>query len=200
MMPDRKIRLVESPEAGTLDALSDDDLFVLVQADRKDAFEHLIRRHQRLVLGLAIRYLGDPATGRDVSQDVFLALWSERHRYQPRGRFVSYLVSMTTNRCNYVSRQRSSNQRKVTNLSREPDAESKDMPVDELLVREKAKRVRSLLTSLPEKPRQVLILRYTHDMSINEISRATGMPTGTVKSHISRGVNRLHELWTGGGA
>ena len=131
MMPDRKIRLVEQPADGSLESMSDDDLFLLAQADRKDAFEQLIRRHQRLVLGLAIRYLGDPAAGRDVSQDVFLALWSERHRYQPKGRFVSYLISMTTNRCNYVARQRTSNFRKIANLSREPDRDSKDMPASE---------------------------------------------------------------------
>jgi len=200
MMPDRKIRLVEQPADDSLESMSDDDLFLLAQADRRDAFEQLIRRHQRLVLGLATRYLGDPAAGRDVSQDVFLALWSERGRYQRRGRLVSYLVSMTTNRCNYVARQRSSNLRKVANLSREPDRDSKDIPADRLLEREKARRVRSLLTSLPEKPRQVLILRFTHDMSIDEIANATGMPSGTVKSHISRGLKRLHELWTKGGA
>ncbi len=198
MMPDSHMRLVPEAKNITMEDLDDDDLFLLVKTGRKDAFEALIGRHQRLVLGLAIRFLGDRALGRDVAQDVFLALWSERMRYQPRGKFRSYLVSMTTNRCNYAARQRASHTKKLSNLATEEKSagSGSEAPLSTILEREKSRALRNLIQSLPPTPRQVMILRYTNDMSLEEIATATGMPIGTVKSHLCRGVKRLHELWS----
>jgi RNA polymerase sigma factor (sigma-70 family) len=197
LKPDQQIHLVKEAPAAALRDLEDDDLITLIKSDHKEAFEVLVRRHQRLVLGMATRFLADPALGRDVAQDVFLAVWAERSRYQPRGRFVSYLVSVAINRCRYVARQRGSHTRKVTNLSKESVTKSEEsrIPLEQLLEQERARDIRSKLTRLPEKMRKVLILRYTNEMSIEEIALATGEPVGTVKSHLFRGVKRLHKLY-----
>ena len=56
---------------------------------------------------------------------------------------------------------------------------------------DRAKEVRSKLTRLPGKTREVLILRFTHELSLEEISSLTGMPLGTVKSHLFRGLKRM---------
>lgn len=180
---------------------TDDDLMLLARAGRRDVFEVLVRRHQKLVIALAVRFLGDATLGRDVAQDVFLAVWSERERYESRSRFRSYLVSVTLHRCQFVARQRRSHTRKLADLasetSNEPALDSGAM--HELIEAEKRREVHEKLTVLPEPMRQVLILRFTHELPIEEIAKLTGLRLGTVKSHLHRGVRRLHQSLEKGG-
>jgi RNA polymerase sigma-70 factor (ECF subfamily) len=195
-MKNPNLYLVDGKTEKKLGDLPDDDLMILARAERKDAFEALVRRHQTLVLALATRFLGDKALGRDVTQEVFLSLWAERYRYRPRGHFRSYLVSVTHHRCHYVARQRRSHGRKLGNLARnmavgQPEPE---LPLETLVAAEKAREVRRKLEKLPERIRQVLILRFTQDCSLQEIAELTGLPLGTVKSHLFRGLKRLNRL------
>ncbi|MBN2494309.1 MAG: RNA polymerase sigma factor [Deltaproteobacteria bacterium] len=190
------MKLVGEQERGAGERLDDDGLMRLVQADRQDAFAMLVGKHQQLVLGLAVRFLGDASLGRDAAQDVFLSLWAERSRYQPRGRFRSYLVSMTLHRCQTLARTRRRQKQRVERMScqtAEPDGHA-ELALEKLLEVEQAREVREKLTRLPAKQRQVLILRYTHEMSLEEVAELTGQPLGTVKSHLFRGMKRLQRL------
>ena len=176
--------------------LSDDELMQLIQADSNHAFRKLIVRHQGLVLGLATRFLNDTALGRDVAQDVFLALWAQRKRYRAQGRFRSFLVSMTNHRCLVVARQGRNDRKRLERLRKTSDrtVDSAETPLRQLLKEEKAARVRDKLTRLGAKQRQVLILRYTHELTWEEIAEHTKQPMGTVKSHWFRGMKRLCKI------
>ncbi len=63
-----------------------------------------------------------------------------------------------------------------------------------LVQAEERREVRRKLTLLPDKMREVLILRFTQDLPIQEIASLTGLRAGTVKSHLFRGLARLHRL------
>jgi RNA polymerase sigma-70 factor, ECF subfamily len=192
------LRLIGSAQADSTGEPTDDELMLLAKANHQGAFEILVRRHQKLVLGLAVRYVGDASVGRDVAQDVFLALWAERGRYQSRGLFRSYLVSCTIHRCQVAARQARSQERKHGELAKHAEggavAPLGNGALAMLVEAERRKTVRDKLTCLPEKMREVLILRFTHDLSVEEIAKLTGLREGTVKSHIFRGVARLHRL------
>jgi RNA polymerase sigma factor (sigma-70 family) len=190
------IRLVEARTDAALSAADDDDLMLLAKAERQDAFEVLMRRHQAQVFGVAARFLNDRALGRDVMQDVFLSLWRERERYKSSGRFRSYLVAMTLNRCHMVARSKQSQARRAGKAVRaDEDARPRDhLPVDALVERERTRELRQLLAQVPEHHREVLILRFAEDLELDEIARATGHPLGTVKSHLFRGLKTLRSL------
>jgi RNA polymerase sigma-70 factor (ECF subfamily) len=55
------------------------------------------------------------------------------------------------------------------------------------------RRLRTLVASLPEKPRLVMVLRYQEDMMPDEIAAALDMPVRTVKSHLHRSLEMLRE-------
>lgn len=186
------IRLVEARESRELPDLADDELMLLVRAGRQDAFEALMRRHQAFVFGIATRYLADRAQGRDVMQDVFLALWRERERYKASGRFRSYLASMTFHRCHMVTRSKKSHEQRAVR-AREDETHA-EVPVDVLVERERSREVRALLSQVPDHHRQVLVLRFAEELELEEIAAATGHPLGTVKSHLFRGLKTLREL------
>ncbi len=160
------------------------------------AFETLVRRHQRLVLGLALRFLGDRAAARDVAQEVFLALWAEREEYQPRGRFKAYLVSSTLHRCNCTRRRLETKTRALNALP--PVVHGSAGVLEHLVEREREREVRASLEQIPERSREVLVLRYSHGLSLEEIAAMTSQPLGTVKSQVFRGLRRLQELLGGG--
>jgi len=189
------LQLVPGKTAAQLADLEDDDLMLLARTGREDAFATLIQRHQSLVIGLAGRYFADGSVGREVAQDVFCALWAEREKYRPRGKFKSYLFKITRNRCHVVARQRKSNRKKLDGLAVQAEvAPGEDLPLDALVEAERAREVRQKLTRLPGKTREVLILRFTHELSLEEIAGLTGMPLGTVKSHLFRGLKRMARL------
>ena len=189
------IRLVETRPASALSELDDDDLMRLARAGREDAFEALLRRHQPLVLGVAARFLADRALGRDVMQDVFLSLGRERERYKPQARVRSYLLSLPLHRCHAVARARRSQTRRVAQLASVlPDTASPDEPIGMLVQRERARELHALLGSVPERQREVLILRFGEELELEEIAEATGRPIGTVKSHLFRGLKALRGL------
>ena len=198
----QKLRLITDTniERQPVERLLDDDLMRLAALDRRDAFETLIHRHQQLVFGLATRYLGNREKGRDVTQDVFLSLWADRHKYRPSGKFRSYITSVCLNRCRVVSRGMSRQAGKVAEYAQEIAAEAPDgrgradMPLDSLLESERRKEIQGYLTKLPENCRTVMIYRYTHDMPLAIIAETTGMPLGTVKSHLLRGVHRIRQM------
>ncbi|MBN2360906.1 MAG: RNA polymerase sigma factor [Deltaproteobacteria bacterium] len=194
---ERKLHLVPGAEGRTLGDLGDDDLMLLVKAGRKDAFETLIRRYQEFVFGFAARFLGDRSQGRDVAQDVFLALWAERDRYQARGSFKGLLFTMARNRCHVTARGRRTQRTKLDALGIDPAARptAPSEPIDELVAAERARLVQSKLAELPEKMRQALILRYTNGLQLDEIASVTCSPLGSVKATISRGLKRLGRLF-----
>jgi RNA polymerase sigma-70 factor (ECF subfamily) len=176
--------------------LSDDDLMLLVQSGHAHAFEVLIRRHQSYVLGLASRFLADAAVGRDIAQEVFLSIWSNASHYEARGRFRSYLLSMTLKRCQHLGRAHRSQLRKRESqvLHQEGDSAAQGTPLEALIERERARAVRERLAELPEKARAVVILRFTNGLSLAEIAEVTGAPAGTVKSHLFRALRQLQRL------
>jgi RNA polymerase sigma-70 factor (ECF subfamily) len=133
---------------------------------------------------------------------VFLAVWAERDEYQGRNRFRSYLVAVTLHRCQFVARQARCRERKLGDLAAEgathPPLNNGAMQA--LIEAERRRQVREKLTQLPDNMREVLILRFTHGLPLEEIAALTGLSEGTVKSHLFRGVRRLHRWLEADGA
>src|ERR1051325_7136993 len=75
----------------------DIQLMKRIAAEDTMAFEKLVERHQRLVLGTVARMLGNTSDVEDVAQQVFLRVWKSAKRYEPRARFTTWLLKITRN-------------------------------------------------------------------------------------------------------
>lgn len=181
--------------------IADDDLMLLCREGSERAFAMLIRRHERLVFGYATRFLGDSVAARDVAQEVFLTLWAERHRYESKQRFKSYLMTLTFHRAHQAAQRRTSQAAKAARIRQvEPEPTPPETGLDALLAISRKALVRRALAELPEATRQVLVLRFMDGQSLEDIARMTGRPLGTVKSNLFRGLKRLRaQLGTGTG-
>jgi RNA polymerase sigma-70 factor, ECF subfamily len=160
-----------------------------VRARDADAFEVLYDEYHRLVYGLAFRMLSDQGLAEDVTQAVFLKIWSEPSVFHG-GNFAAWIARVTRNRACDVLRGRASR----------PEAELPDaMPVadaleDTALAHLDAERVRDAIAHLPPEQRQPIELGFFGGITQEEIARRSGVPLGTVKTRMRTGLRKLRGM------
>jgi RNA polymerase sigma-70 factor (ECF subfamily) len=179
--------------------MPDDALMMLAAEGRNDAFDVIVARHQPRVYSYAVRFLGDPAEGRDVTQDVFIYVWLDRHKYIPKGKFTAYLYRIKFNRCQVVARQRKRKKNREEGWFEKEGLKAKDsgeFSIRTVLRSERRRLVDEALTQLSPEMRSVLILRMTEALSYDEIVERTRLPPGTVRSHVSRGIRYIYQIVT----
>ncbi len=187
------LHLLNAAREAKMQDLPDDQLMCLVMAERQDALAELVRRYQSLVIGFSSRFLGQAQEGKEVAQDVFLSLWADRQRYQERGRFRAYLMTLALNRCRVVARNRRNTRKKLECFQTQarPEERAESSALDRLVEAEQSRVVRQHLQELPESVREVMVLRFVNELKMQEIADVTGKPLGTVKVYVLRGVEHL---------
>jgi RNA polymerase sigma-70 factor, ECF subfamily len=181
--------------------VSDDELMAQMAAGEIAALEQVYDRYSALVFSVSLRVLNDRQLAEDVVQEVFLRLWRRPSAFVPeRGRFISWLMSVTRNRALDELRRRSRRQR-VEERDDEPGHElpAKDATGDPqagLVLAEQRRAVREAMTRLPPAQRRVIELAYFGGLTQVEIAEETGDPLGTVKTRIRLGMRKLREALT----
>lgn len=153
-------------------------------------------RHSPLVYSICRKALGEAAAA-EVTQDVFVSAWQARHQFDPeRGALGAWLVGITKRRIvDHVRRE----QRHTSRRADDRDARGVEMiPADERAEERVERiadrmRVAQALKSLPERPRQIIEFAYVHGLTHQEIAERTGIPLGTIKSDIRRGLRALRD-------
>lgn len=168
-------------------------LLARVAAGDRAAIRDVIEQYGGLIWSLARRF--DPADADDAVQEIFLDLWKSAGRYDPAVAAEVTFVAMIARR-RLIDRRRS--------RSRHPAAESvehwpavADGASGPDVSAEAAQAARALEQLRPEQ-RQVLVLSTCQGLSHGEIASQTGMPLGTVKAHIRRGLLAIRAALLGG--
>lgn len=186
-----------APPAGDLAEWSDDSLMAAVVARDRAAFGVLYDRYAPLVYTTSLRVVGEPAVAEDIVQDIFVRLWQRPESFVPaRGRFVTWLLSITRNRA--VDEVRSRNRRRKREVV-EPDGAPfapldlvrSDDPVSVAELRDAQRAVRNALAQLPPEQRRVLELAFFGGYTHQEIAARLREPLGTVKTRIRLGMQKL---------
>jgi RNA polymerase sigma factor (sigma-70 family) len=169
------------------------------------AWAELVRTHHRRVYGLCYRFTGNVADAEDLTQDVFLKIYSNLSSFDIlRGSLQVWITTMTRNLL-VDNFRRTKNQRATGSLDEGWDVTDELRPVDRLTARgpsphesaaqkELAKMVQEALARVSVELREAVILRDLQDMDYKEIAQVLGIPEGTVKSRISRGRAELARL------
>jgi RNA polymerase sigma-70 factor, ECF subfamily len=152
----------------------------------RDAYD----AHGALVYSICRRSLGAEAA-KEVTQDVFVSAWRARDQFDPtRGSLPAWLVGITKRRViDHLRGERRHADRRADELP-EWSSDGAEPPVDRLADR---LLVADALGALPERAREVIELAYIHDLTHNEIAERTGLPLGTIKSDIRRGLSKIRE-------
>jgi RNA polymerase sigma-70 factor (ECF subfamily) len=164
----------------------------LVRARNADAFEALYDGYHRLVYGVALRILGDVPAAEDITQAVFLKLWSSPDLFRS-GNFPAWLARVTRNRALDVLRSKA-----FRSGAELPDAvPENDSLEDVAFAHLDAAKVRSALAQLPQEQREPIELGFFGGITHEEIARRSGIPLGTIKTRIRSGLRRLRATLDG---
>ena len=171
---------------------TDAELCAALAVDPTPALARLYDRHAGLVYGLAMRILGAPAEAEDLTQEIFLTLYTHCDYDPSRGPFSAFLAMLTRSRAIDRVRARTRKTRFVEQWTHAivPE-EPVPSPSDALSATECSERVRAALAELPDDQRRVLELSYYRGLTQLEIANELDTPIGTVKSWTRRGLLRL---------
>ncbi len=163
----------------------DNELVLRVAAGDRDAFRLIVERHQTRIFYLGLQFLRSMEDAQDYAQEVFLRAYRKIDSFRGQVPFAAWLYRLAFNLAvngYHVSRRRlaEASSDDVVIAAREPPPETR------LIEAERAEEVRRVLARLPEAYNIVIRMHYFDGMSYPEISRATGLPVNTIKSHVFR--------------
>ena len=168
-------------------AASDEELVALVVAARDTrAFGELVRRHQSLVRAMMMRLCRNHALADDLAQDAFIRAFNKIDGFKGDGSFKAWLCRIAYTEFLQSARKRKAADKALERLQEQP-AETSETPRD---AGGKVDLDRALAT-LKEEERACVVMCYACGMSHSEAADVTGIPLGTVKSHVNRGRDKL---------
>lgn len=168
----------------------EDELARGLRAADETAFAAIYRRWGSLVHTMAARSLGDAHEAEDLTQQVFLGAWRGRDGFRPeRGPLGAWLVGITRRKIADALAARTRRLALIDSAGRnagtpQSDGAAPDDVLDRVLLVD-------ALSRLPQHQREVLCLAFYGDLTQAQIAERTGMPLGTVKSHVRRGLHQL---------
>jgi RNA polymerase sigma factor (sigma-70 family) len=198
------LQLLEPCGLGSLQSPSQQEATRIVQelvlqrvarGDRT-AVQECIDRFGGLVWSLARRFCYNSSEAEDAVQEIFLDLWRSAGRYDPSVAGEATFVAMIARRRLIDRRRRASREPDKQELN--PSVSLDDTPpLDRAEVSEEAAAAVRAMESLRPEQQKVLRLSIYQGLSHERIAEATGLPLGTVKTHVRRGLIRIREMLSG---
>ncbi|MBT8103797.1 MAG: RNA polymerase sigma factor [Gammaproteobacteria bacterium] len=159
----------------------------IVSSQDTTAFGELVRRHQSQVRNFLRKLTRDIALADDLSQDCFMHAWTKLHTYSGRGSFIGWLLKVA-----YTTFLQSKRKSKRYAEILEQAAHASEMEGRNYSVQsDEVTDLDKLLAVLNDEERAIIVMSYACGLSHREISDATSMPVGTVKSVIFRGKEKI---------
>lgn len=164
------------------------------------AYRAILKKYHDQVYNLLYRMVHDKDEVEDLTQEAFIKAFNSLKNFNEEFAFSTWLYKIATNNCiDYIRKK------KLATFSIDKPIESKDgeysfeipdstyEPDKTLIAGQRTKILEEAVNALPEKYRQVILMRHTEDMDYQEIADALKLPLGTVKAHIFRAREILHK-------
>ncbi len=172
----------DGPESG-------DSALEAARAGDGAAFDLLMRRHERLVLGTAYRLAGNLEDAQDASQEVFLRLYRNLGKIES-GNLAAWLYRVTVNVCRDARRRRPS----TVPVDDAPELAAAGDPQQSAGESERRALLLRSLRMLSEKERAALVLRDLEGLSTAEVAGVLGSSVATVRSQISKARLKMRDF------
>jgi RNA polymerase sigma-70 factor (ECF subfamily) len=178
--------------------LNDAELMARVAQRNRDALESLYDRHAGVALGLAVKILGERATGEEIVQEAFWRVWQRAATFDHRrGDFSGWLLSIVYHLAiDELRRRRGQPPRAVLDANSEQTFLAQAGATD---VTERAwsnvehAQVREAVTRLPEPQRAVIELAYFEGLTRQEIAARLNEPLGTIHTRARLALAKLRD-------
>ena len=197
-------RLVRKQRAEPLVSLTDEDLMIQYGRGEVQAFEELMKRHQKSVFGFIFRFVGNREKAEDLLQEVFLRVIKSAANYRMKAKFTTWLYTIARNICIDEARKRA--KRTEVSLNRNISKDQgdggktfldnvEDQRSDDgssfTMRKEFRKKLEQALSELPSEQREVFLMREFSGLKFREIASVVGVPENTVKSRMRYALDAL---------
>ncbi len=154
----------------------------IVVLGNKNAFERLVDKYQVAVRNFFLLHTGyDEMVSDDLSQETFIRCWERLGTFKGLSSFRTWMYSVAFNILSDYYRSR----KRQIQLNEYISEKNENSGVEDRGVDNKHDVI-SALKSLSDMEKSCIILYYMHDLSVSKISSIVNLPSGTVKSHLSR--------------
>ena len=183
------------------ETMSDEQLVQLSLKDQ-DSFYYLIKRYEPKILHYIKRITNiSPEESEDLLQEIFIKVYRNLNRFNRKLKFSSWVYRIAHNEIINQYRKKKSYSATIDSFAENDDTDylagfiGEALDIDnDYISRENAEKVRAALAKLPDKYREVLILRYFEDQSYKEISDILRKPAGTVATLINRAKSKFRKI------
>jgi RNA polymerase sigma-70 factor (ECF subfamily) len=160
-------------------------------AGNEGAFEDLVRKYQRPIYYLALRFAREEQAAADLGQTTFLKAFQGLQGFRGQSSFKTWLYRIAINLCkNYL---RDHGKKKEDSLG-EMDPPSTANPLRELIEHESQALLVQAWGKLPEKQRMTVVLKVQEGMKYREIAEVMGCSVGTIKANFHHACTRLRAM------
>lgn len=164
-----------------------------VAAGDSSAVEECLDRYTGLVWKLARNFLRDASQAEDAVQETFIDIWRSAARFDPtKGSEAAFVATIARRRL--IDRVRKIERQPQSELLEDDAIVGADEALERLETCEEAGIAARAIRELKPEQQKVIVLSVVHGLSHSDIATSTGMPLGTVKSHLRRGLARAVEL------
>jgi RNA polymerase sigma factor (sigma-70 family) len=174
-------------------ALTDESLLAGMAVGDQDAAAAFVRRYQARVYGLALTVVALPSLAEEVAQEVFVKAWRHAAAYDARrGPVTTWLLTIARNAAIDAVRYRreAPMDPEVLTARLVADQDRSAEPSDQIATRD---QIRAALRQLPLEQSRPLVLMTFYGLTAKDIAEREGVPVGTVKSRIRRGLVALRD-------
>lgn len=172
--------------------MDSDDIFIGLKRRDETALSVLFDTYYEKLYLFAEKYIYDSDKAHDIVQDVFLKIWENAERLELTSSIQHYLFASVRNGClNYLKSLQIEDRNNRKYAEAYIESQNVDMVDDEELLA----RVRQVLDELPEKCREVCLLRFVEGYKYAEIAARLDMNENTVKAQLHRGMERLKQAF-----
>ncbi|MGE5373070.1 MAG: RNA polymerase sigma factor [Solirubrobacterales bacterium] len=184
-----------------MSAIDEKAMIARIVAGENALFEDLYERYRKDVFALAWRMCGNQDDALDVVSETFLKAYRGLARFEGKASFSTWLYRITVNEANNSLRRRShSRESPLEDTAAAADDPGIQQFHEQLDQADRLDRLRSALAVLDPDDRLILSLKYDQGKSYEDISRITGMPSGTIGTRLHRAKKQLMQAMKEGGA
>lgn len=177
--------------APDLSATTDRDLVANAVLGGDGSFEELVKRYQRPIAAYVYRMVGDYESALDLTQEIFIKVYSSLRRYRPEFKFSTWIYKIAHNSAVDHLRRNATREQSLING---PEGDHFELPIEsgrpspeqESERKERRVEIEAVVKTLPANYRELIILRHSQDLTYEEIVEVTGLPLGTVKNRLFR--------------
>src|SRR6201993_1191293 len=191
-----------TPLAGSAAGLTDAEVMLRVKAGDESAFEYLVQKYRRPMVGFMYRMSHNAAAAEDLAQEVFLRVYRSRSGYEASAKFTTWLYRIATNLAvNHARDTRHERPEAQVSLD-EPDVETgttmdvadRTPTVEQAIVRrERMAAIRAKVQALPERQKMAVIMHKYQQMDYKQIAEVLKLSESATKSLLFRAYETLRE-------